>query len=117
MICRWISFGWRRGNIQGNAWADDPVTRDNCPDGRQPDLTLGGQVAIVMGEGGDGDGGPFCGCLSCPSTNSLSCPGPPSSSSSRSGFRSAQLGIEISTKDKVKGSRFGDIALSTMEHW
>ena len=52
----------------------------------------------------------------CPSTNSLSCPGPPSSSSSRSGFRSAQLGTEISTKDKVKGSRFGDIVLSTINY-
>ena len=63
-----------------------------------PDLTRGG-VAIVMGEGGDGDG-PFCGGPSGPQTPSYS----PrlrssSSSSSRSRFISVRLGIEISTME------------------
>ena len=58
-----------------------------------------------MGEGGDGDGGPLCGCLL--PINSLSCPGLPSTSSSGSRFRSVKQGIEISTEDK--GHWFGDI--------
>ena len=61
-----------------------------------------------MGEGGDGDGGPLCGCLL--PINSLFCPGLPSTSSSGSRFRSIKLGIEISTEDK--GHWFGDIGSS-----
>ena len=93
VICRETNFGRREDqlNIQLMiGWPQITVLAGS------PDLTRGG-VAIVMGEGGDGDG-PFCGGPSGPQTPSYS-PRLRSSSSSRSRFISVKLGIEISTME------------------